>query len=252
MRSQSYIVEIAKKFNITTAIVYNQLLFWSDKGGLEDGWIYKTYEELSDELGLSPKQIRNAYIKLEGADLIETKVNQIQGIPIKHFRCKDNAYIKIECVNLTEGKCKKVTLESDKRELSSIYTEDYSHKGPLIKENTINSESNTQHKTFFKQPNLKKKKKAPHEIAQAKELCQLFSEAKGGSYLNTIHLEAMVGLLRQHGYDRTVEVANFALQLKPKEFQIQINKPVDLGDHWSKVVDIMEGKDDLKPKGVQF
>ena len=61
-----------------------------------------------------------------------------------------------------------------------------------------------------------------------------------------------MGLLQHHGYDRTIEVTNFALQLKPKEFQIQINKPVDLGDHWSKVVDIMEGKDDLKPKGVQF
>jgi len=90
--------------------------------------------------------------------------------------------------------------------------------------------------TFFKP----QKKKSKNLLAQAKDICQLFTEHTGGSFLNTIHLEAIVGLLESHGVDKVNQVAEFALSLKPKEYQVRIAKPVDLADHWPKIIELME------------
>jgi len=93
-----------------------------------------------------------------------------------------------------------------------------------------------EHKTFFK---TTKPKKTKNLLAQAKDICRLFSEQRGGSYNNTIHLEAVVGLLELHGIDRVTEVAMYGLSLKPKEFRVQIKKPVDLADHWYTLTQMM-------------
>lgn len=111
----------------------------------------------------------------------------------------------------------------------------------LIKLNTngiepVLEEPENTFKTNFKQPS---KKKGKHVIAQAKDICQMFSEAKGGNYENTIHIEALVGLLQQHGVDKVTEYAEKGIALKKKPFQIQINKPVDLADHWAQLDELI-------------
>lgn len=103
-------------------------------------------------------------------------------------------------------------------------------------------------KTNFKQP----KKKSKNLLAQAKDICQLFTDHNGGSYLNTIHIEAVVGLLELHGIDRVTEVALFALSLTPKQYQVQIRKPVDLADHWPKIVDLIEAPEKESKYGIRY
>ncbi len=109
-------------------------------------------------------------------------------------------------------------------------------------------EEEPEFKTNFKQG----KKKTGNLISQAKEICQLFTEHTGGSYLNTIHIEAIVGLLEQHGIDSVRDTAQFALTLKPKEYQVQIRKPVDLADHWPKIVELMEAPAKESKYGIRY
>ena len=117
MRVQGYIVEIAEEINLSAAVVLNQLRFWSQRGKRDDGWVYKTHEELGDELGISKKQVMGAYTSLEEAGYIETKVMQVSGRPTKHFRL-------LQKVTLESDK-RELSMESDKRELSYI-----EHKQP--------------------------------------------------------------------------------------------------------------------------
>lgn len=100
-----------------------------------------------------------------------------------------------------------------------------------------------EHKTNFKPPS---KKKGKLVLANAKDVCQMFTESKGGSYTNTIHLAAIVELLQNHGIDKVKEVTEFALSLKPKQFQVKIDKPIDLADHWPKIIALMDMPEDKK------
>ena len=60
-RSVSYFPKMHKITGSTTAsILWGQLFYWSDKGSADDGWIYKSAEELTEETGLSYKEQKNA------------------------------------------------------------------------------------------------------------------------------------------------------------------------------------------------
>lgn len=55
------------------AALLQQLHYWTPKGSAQhDGyrWVYKTYEEWGDEIGLSTKQVRQAINRLEEAGLV--------------------------------------------------------------------------------------------------------------------------------------------------------------------------------------
>lgn len=60
---------------LSDAAVLQQLHYWQSRATAEhDGrlWVYKTYEEWSDEIGISPKQIRASIGRLWSAGLIES------------------------------------------------------------------------------------------------------------------------------------------------------------------------------------
>lgn len=72
--------------DLKTAMLLNQIIYWSDKSKREDGFFYKTYAEWNDELFLSEHQIRSSAKKLESLGWIETAVKKANGNPTKHFR----------------------------------------------------------------------------------------------------------------------------------------------------------------------
>lgn len=141
-------------------------------------------------------------------------------------------------------------LQNVPEEVQSYIKIPYAYGIDTVSHSNSNSNSNsngidpslkepTAFKTFFKQPK-RKIKPGSNVISQAKQLCQLFTEYKGGDFMNKIHIDAMAGLLLIHGWDRTLEVATFALEIKPKEHQVKISNPIQLADKWAMVVELME------------
>lgn len=74
------------RFGVVGAIYLQQLLYWSDKGKREDGFIYKTKDEIYDETGITPKEqdtIRKQLIELK---CLEVKTIKANGSPTLHYR----------------------------------------------------------------------------------------------------------------------------------------------------------------------
>lgn len=66
----------------------SQLIYWSDKGGREDGWFYKTYQEWSEDIGLSEYEVRKWAKAMgeKGLGFLETRVMKANGSPTVHYR----------------------------------------------------------------------------------------------------------------------------------------------------------------------
>jgi hypothetical protein len=69
--------------SVTVGVLFSQLLYWHGKGKRQDGWIYKSADELRQETGLSYKQQTLAIKKLKSLGIIEVK---LMGTPAtRHF-----------------------------------------------------------------------------------------------------------------------------------------------------------------------
>lgn len=79
------------------AAILNQLVFWSGKSHLHDGWFYKAHEELAIEVrAISEDSIRRAMdriIKEYLPDAIEQKLRKAGGTPVKHYRIKEEIFL---------------------------------------------------------------------------------------------------------------------------------------------------------------
>lgn len=72
--------------DLSTAILLNQIVYYSDKSKREDGFFYKSYADWENEICLTERQVRYAANKLKKADLIETKLAKVDGSPTVHYR----------------------------------------------------------------------------------------------------------------------------------------------------------------------
>ncbi|TNV14931.1 hypothetical protein FH968_20630 [Buttiauxella sp. B2] len=81
------------------AAVLNQLVFWSGCGSREDGWFYKTHEELGEEIELSKDQVRRIVGKLESkylAGVLDTATRRLNnGDSVKHYRLDGNRLVEL-------------------------------------------------------------------------------------------------------------------------------------------------------------
>jgi len=75
-----YNVTFARLFGITEAILLAYLINWS--GENNDGWVYRTQEEIEADTALSPYQQRRARQKLASAGVVEEKR---QGVPARNY-----------------------------------------------------------------------------------------------------------------------------------------------------------------------
>lgn len=77
--------------------VLNQLVFWSGKSAQENGWFYKSHEELGNEVGgMNEDQVRRIVDKLARKylpDAIEVSTRKVNGTPVKHYRINGDALI---------------------------------------------------------------------------------------------------------------------------------------------------------------
>ena len=72
--------------DLNSAILLNQIIYWSDKTKRKDGFFYKTYKEWEDEICLSQYQVKKSIDNLERLGLVETKLHKANGSPTKHYK----------------------------------------------------------------------------------------------------------------------------------------------------------------------
>ena len=77
--------------DFTTAAVLSQLVFWSSKGKRSDGYFWKSYEDIANELcedEITVEQVRYAVKKLKTllCDCFFVEVRRANGITINHYR----------------------------------------------------------------------------------------------------------------------------------------------------------------------
>lgn len=81
------------------AAVLNQLVFWTGKSSQDDGWFYKTHEELAGELrGVSEDQVQRVVSKLRKKYLpgvIEVSARKVNGTPKNHYRIDGDKLIAL-------------------------------------------------------------------------------------------------------------------------------------------------------------
>ena len=72
--------------NINAGIILNQIIFWSDKGGRDDGFFYKTHEEFAEETLTSTATVKRALDRFIELGLLEKRVLKVGGFPTTHLR----------------------------------------------------------------------------------------------------------------------------------------------------------------------
>lgn len=79
------------------AVVLNQLVFWSGYSTQDDGWFYKSHEELGEEVGgLSSNQVFRLIEKITKKYLpgvVQIDIRKVNGTPTKHYRIDGDALI---------------------------------------------------------------------------------------------------------------------------------------------------------------
>ena len=81
--------EMARCFgSITRAIYLQNLIYWSDKGRREDGFIYKKKESIEKETALTRYQQDSCRKYFENKGILETKLLKVNGVPTLHYRVK--------------------------------------------------------------------------------------------------------------------------------------------------------------------
>lgn len=120
-------VELVSDFN--TAILLNQIVFWSDKSKRKDGYFYKTYVEWEEETTLTEYQVRRSSKVLKDMGIVETVLKKANGSPTLHY--------KVNMDKLSESILKKLK----KRNLRNLRIDTKETKETLTVDDTVDDNS---------------------------------------------------------------------------------------------------------------
>ena len=109
--------------SLTTALLLNQIVFYSDKSKRSDGYFYKTYKEWEEEILLTERQVRNSVNKLKKMGLVETKVMKANGSPTVHYKLDYDKLVELILTKTQNQFLQNVRINS--YETSESLTEEY-------------------------------------------------------------------------------------------------------------------------------
>lgn len=143
--------------DIEAAIFYQQVYYWSNKGSREDGFIYKTKEEIEQETTLTRRQQDRIRRKLVQKGWLETKIMKANGTPTLHYKplISVNFFIKPE----ESSKSTKGTNETAPKRLMKQHQSGFS-----ITENTTEIPEDNKLSSAAKQSNGNFKEKAGNPL----------------------------------------------------------------------------------------
>lgn len=115
--------EIIRLTDIETAILYSDLAgahdYWSEKSESQDGYFYRTQNEIELNTTLSPKVQLRCLRLLEEKGLIKTK---LRGLPAKKYFCIDNDCMYRLSQVLQKGEtCLSEMYNQDKQKCTNMY-----------------------------------------------------------------------------------------------------------------------------------
>lgn len=121
-------IELTGDYN--TAILLNQIIFWSDKTKREDGFFYKTYDEWEEEILLSTYQVRRSTTILKDLGFVDIELKRANGSPTNHYKYKADRLSNSIMNLLHNGKRSSFTMEDelDSQSITDDYTEEYKQK----------------------------------------------------------------------------------------------------------------------------
>lgn len=213
---------IAKAFGgINTALLVQQIHYWSDKGNRNDGFIYKPRNEIQEETFLSHKQQIRVEKKLIELGVLEMKLMKaINGAPTNHYRLN---YDALNSFLMTKG-------DYDQREdsIESAQREDSN----LPKGKKAVTESTTESTREY----------TSEETSQANEVVSLidsFSEVNKTAYRswyrNKTQRAACKDLIDVHGLTQVLKVVAILNQSNQIPYMPSITTPLQLRDSWSRL-----------------
>ena len=115
-RTVAYSPAIARLTGVKECVFICQLIYWHDKG--DDGWVYKTRDQIEEETGLSHEEQANARKRLKQMGLLEEK----------HARLQHRVYYRANLAALNElwdNRPKPQTTVSGNRESHPAETADH-------------------------------------------------------------------------------------------------------------------------------
>lgn len=123
---QENIVVVPKLFikltgDLTTAVLLNQIVFYSDKSKRTDGYFYKSHKEWQEEICLTKRQVSYSTAKLKEMGLVNTKLMKANGAPTLHYKLDYDKLVDWIVTNCNNGKSQNVTMDSNN--LSQSLTE---------------------------------------------------------------------------------------------------------------------------------
>jgi len=119
--------------SITAGVFLSQMLYWTDKGKLADGWIWKTQEEWTKETALTKAEQVTARRHLKERGLLEEKYG---GIPRQlYYRLNMERLMELLSGESADGKQDAISGESDMPE-GDIVADSGEETTPAISETT--------------------------------------------------------------------------------------------------------------------
>lgn len=181
MSGQENIVVVPKLFvkltgDLTTAILLNQIVFYSDKSKRKDGFFYKTYKEWEEEICLTERQVRYSTKKLISYGYVETALKKANGAPTVHYKLDFDKLLDSILTNCQNGNLHIVGMEPDK--MSESLTENTTENTTEIntlKDNTSSdqkerSKDNVPYEEIVSYLNEKVGKSFKHKTAKTRSL----------------------------------------------------------------------------------
>ncbi|MGN4719614.1 hypothetical protein ACTFQ7_28245 [Bacillus cereus group sp. MYBK226-2] len=115
---QENIVVVPKLFikltgDLTTAVLLNQIVFYSDKSKRTDGYFYKSHKEWQEEICLTKRQVSYSTAKLKEMGLVDTKLMKANGAPTLHYKLDYDKLVDWIVTNCNNGKLQNVTMDSN-------------------------------------------------------------------------------------------------------------------------------------------
>lgn len=123
-----------------SAILLNQIVFWSDRTKRKDGFFYKSYKDWEQEILLTQYQVKRATSHLKKLGLVDTKLKRANNAPTTHYKINmecltdeiikklDNRETSQSDYEETKHSDYKETSQSDYKETSQSITEEYTDK----------------------------------------------------------------------------------------------------------------------------
>lgn len=104
--------------SLEAALLLSQIVYWSDRTKMDNGWFAKSYKEWEAETTLTKRQVSRVIPALRRAG-VETKVRRFNGSPTLHYRLNKEKFAQSITTFRGDGRLQNVTLQDNKKSQSS-------------------------------------------------------------------------------------------------------------------------------------